>query len=192
EAHGPQQRFGLAAVALPLAPKLAAVRLDDLEREQHVVDDFAPRQKVRILKSHAGNLDRPAYLFAANDDVAGIPVDEPGHELHQGGLPASRGPHHRGEFAAAHGEARALQGENAARGAAIGQRDVMDVDGAGHTTTPVSSPAPRTIQRSRSYLSHDRDAGREACAAAHNFRSEGGGRYSLVKISSAVGRFLKS
>src|SRR5262249_53497846 len=56
-------------------------------------------------------------------------------------LTAARGAHHRGEFATAHVEARVPQGENAAAGAAVGQRDVIDIDGGGHATSPGSSPA---------------------------------------------------
>jgi hypothetical protein len=108
------------------------MRLHDLQREQHVVDDLAPGQKVRVLESHAGDLDRPAHLLAKNHDFPAIGGDEAGHELHQGRLAATRRPHHGGEFTAAHIQARALEGKNAARGAAIGQRDVTDVDGAGH------------------------------------------------------------
>ena len=43
---------------------------------------------------HAGDLDRPAHLVAENDDIAAIGGNEPGHELHQGRLAASRRPDH--------------------------------------------------------------------------------------------------
>src|SRR6266446_1593350 len=132
EPDGLEQRIGLAAIALLLASELAAVRLDDLEREEHVVDDLAPGQKVRVLERHAGDLHRAADFVAENDDVAGIGRHQPGHDLHQGRLAATRGAHHRGEFATADAEARTLQGENAASGAPISQRDVTDVDGRAH------------------------------------------------------------
>ena len=57
---------------LPLAAKLVAVGLHDLEREQHVADDLSPGQQVRVLERHAGDLDRPAHFVAENDDIAAI------------------------------------------------------------------------------------------------------------------------
>src|SRR5215510_11966373 len=141
EPDGLEERIGLAAIAFLVAPKPPAVWLDDLERQQHVVDDLAPGEQIRVLERHAGDLHRPAYPVAEKDDVAGIGQHQPGHDLHQGRLTAARGAHHRGEFATADAEARVPQGENAAAGAAIGQRDVIDIDGAGHATSPVSSPA---------------------------------------------------
>src|SRR5262249_51103914 len=146
--------------------------------------------------------DRSVHFGAENDDVAGIGRHKAGHDLHQGRLAATRGAHHRGEFATANAEARALQGEKAAGGAPIGQRDVTDVDGAGHATSPVSSPAEAgdpsrdlaSVAPSRlldAPPSRGMTTG-EIYAAAHNFRSAAGGRYWLVKMSSAVGRFLNS
>src|SRR5262249_34568594 len=127
-----EQRLGLCAVMPLLASKFAAVWLYDLQREQHVVDDLAPGQKVGVLEGHAGDLDRPAHLLAENHDFPAIGGDKAGHELHQGRLAATRRSHDGGKFTAAHIQARALEGENAAPGATIGQRDIGDVDGAGH------------------------------------------------------------
>jgi hypothetical protein len=141
EPDGLEQRLGLVAVVLPLTSELAAVRLDDLERQEHVVDDLAPGQEIRVLERHAGDLDRPAYPIAENHDVAGIGGHQPGHDLHQRRLAAARGPHHRSEFATGDVEARVPQGENAAARAAVGQRDVIDINGAGHgchRTAPMS------------------------------------------------------
>src|SRR5262245_62325363 len=83
EAHGPEQGLGFTAIMLLLTPKLAAMRLNDLERKQHVVDDLAPGEQVGILKRHAGDLDRPANLVAENDDVAAIGENEAGNQLNQ-------------------------------------------------------------------------------------------------------------
>src|SRR5262245_13236074 len=146
EPDGLEQRVGLLAVLRFLAAEFLPVRLHDLERQQDVVDDLAPRQQVRVLKRHAGDLHRPAHAVAEDDDVTGIGRNEPGHELHKRRLAAARGADDRGELAAADGEARVLQGENAARGAAIGQRDIADVDRGGHVpdlgrNPPFSSPA---------------------------------------------------
>ena len=107
---GLEQRVGLHAILLLLAAESLPVRLHDLEREQHVVDDLAPRQQIWILERHAGDLHRPAHPVAENDDVAGIGRDEPGHELHQRRLAAAGRTHHRGEFAAADVEAACLAG----------------------------------------------------------------------------------
>ena len=65
---------------------------------------------------------------------------QPGHELHQRRLAAAGRTDHRGEFAAANGEARVLQGQNATRPAAIGQGDIPDVDGGGHSACPRRNP----------------------------------------------------
>src|SRR5262249_61840429 len=115
---------------------------------------------------------------------------------------AGRAPR-RGDFAAGSPKACTVQGETPAGGAPIGQRDVTDVDGAGHATSPVSSPAQAGDPVVASLpLSHHRDYWNaspsrgmttgEIYAAAHNFRSAAGGRYWLVKMSSGVGRFLNS
>src|SRR5260370_936029 len=121
EPDGLEQCLGLVAVVLPLASELAAVRLDDLERQEHVVDDLAPGQEIRVLERHAGDLDRPAYPIAENDDVPGIGGHEPGHDLHQRRLAAARGPHHRGEFATGDVKARVPQGVSASARTAGGQ-----------------------------------------------------------------------
>ena len=72
EPYGLEQRLGGGAIMLPLAAKLVAVGLHDLEREQHVADDLSPGQQVRVLERHAGDLDRPAHFVVENDDIAAI------------------------------------------------------------------------------------------------------------------------
>ena len=78
-----EQGPGLLAVLLLLLPKLVPVRLHDLERKQHVVDDLAPRQQVRILERHARDLDRPAHLVAEDDDLAAVRGNKSSHEFHE-------------------------------------------------------------------------------------------------------------
>src|SRR5258707_11727176 len=80
EPDGLEQCLGLVAVVLPLASELAAVRLDDLERQEHVVDDLSPGQEIRGLERPARDLYPPPYPIAQKDDVPRNGGDEPGHD----------------------------------------------------------------------------------------------------------------
>src|SRR5262245_21196360 len=64
EPYGLEQRLGGGAIMLPLAAKLVAVGLHDLQREQHVADDLSPGQQLWVLARHAGDLDRLANFVA--------------------------------------------------------------------------------------------------------------------------------
>ena len=114
-------------------------------------------------------LTGPRHLVAENDDAAVVGRDQPGDELHQRRLAATGRADHRGELAAADVQRRALQRQHAARHAAIGERDVADIDGRTHAR-PLNGQAK----------------------ADHSLRSAAGGRNWLVKTSSAFGRALKS
>ena len=189
EADGREQRPRLLAILGLFSAEAAPVRLDDLERQEDVVDDLAPGQQVRVLESHAGDLDRPAHPVAEDDDLAGIRRHEPGDQLHQRGLAAAGRADDGGELAAADGERRILQGEHAARHALIGERHVLDVDeggrraglGQGRAAIVVATASGRRarVRRGQQNL-------------AQSFRSAAGGRYWLVKMSAALGRFLNS
>src|SRR6516165_11628503 len=169
EPHGLEQRERFAAVLRPVLPESLAVGLYDFEREEHVVGHRAPGQEVRILKRHAGDLHRPAHPVAEDHDLSGIRRQQPRYELHQRGLAASGWTDHGGKLPLRDDEARPLQREHTARGGTVGQRDVIDVDRWRHET-----PLPPPLRRN------------------YSLRSVAGGRYALVKISSGLGRFLKS
>ena len=92
EPDGPEQRARLLAVLGLLRRNLVAMRLDDLEREQHVVDHLAPGQQVRVLERHAGDLHRPAHPVAEDDDLAGIGRTSPVTSFISDDLPQPEGP----------------------------------------------------------------------------------------------------
>src|ERR1700736_2457718 len=133
EPYSLEERQRLRPVLRLLLPESPAMRLYDLQRQQDIVDDLAPWQQIRILKSHPCNLHRAAHLVAENDDVTRIRSQEPGHELHQRRLAAAGRTNHRGKLATSDGQRSTFKREHPARGAAVGQRDVGNVDGAGHT-----------------------------------------------------------
>src|SRR5262249_46789719 len=128
EADGLEQRLRLLAVLRLALAEAAPVRLDDLERQQHIVDHLAARETVRVLEGPAGDLVRAAHLVAEDADDAGVRRYQPGHQLHQRRFPATRGADYRGELAAAHVEGGALEREDAARNRLVGQGDVVDGD----------------------------------------------------------------
>ncbi len=70
QADGCKQLLGLRAKLGLSCAKLRAMRLHDFERQQHVVDDFAPRQQVRVLERHAGDLHRPLHLVARRSQLS--------------------------------------------------------------------------------------------------------------------------
>ena len=61
EADRGEQRLGARDVFGLVAADAAAVRLDDLERQQQVFQRGAPGQQRRRLERHAGDLDRLAH-----------------------------------------------------------------------------------------------------------------------------------
>ena len=170
QSDGRKQLLGLRAkLGLPRA-KLRAVRLHDLERQQHVVDDLAPRQQVRVLERHAGDLHRALHLCAGDRHrPRGRPM-QTGDEPHQGRLAAAGRADHRGEFAAPDLQRDVLRARaTSPERAAIVQRHPIDVD-----------------ERLQRLLPIDADLDQ-------NFRSAAGGRYSDVKMSAGFGlAFLNS
>src|SRR5262249_18112201 len=78
-----EQRERFVAVLCLVLAESVAMRLYDLERQQHIVGYRAPGQEVRILKRHAGDLHRPAHPVAEDDDLTGVRREKPGYELHQ-------------------------------------------------------------------------------------------------------------
>ena len=91
---------------------MRAIRLDDFQRQQDVVDHLAPRQHIGVLERHAGHLDRTFHFLAVDGDGAGRRLVQAGDEPHQGGLAAAGGTDHRGEFAALDFERRILKRDN--------------------------------------------------------------------------------
>ena len=81
------------------AADFAAMRLDDLERQQEVFQRRAPGQQGRRLERHAGDLDRLADELARDLDRALERKLQAGRELHQGGLAAAGRADHCGELA---------------------------------------------------------------------------------------------
>ena len=64
EADLGEQRLGSGDVLGPVAAQPRAVRLDDLERQQQVLERRAPGQQRRVLERHPGELHRRADLPA--------------------------------------------------------------------------------------------------------------------------------
>ena len=71
EAHALQQRAGALPKLGALGLELGAVRLDDLERQQHVVHRRSPRQQRRRL-NFIPLQQQPARLFLPMKLVAGL------------------------------------------------------------------------------------------------------------------------
>jgi hypothetical protein len=163
------------------------VRLDDLERQEDVVDHLAPGQEVRVLEGHAGDLHRPPHRLAEDDDVAGIRRHEACDELHERGLAAAGRADDRSELAAPDGEGRVLQRQHAARFALVGERDAPDVDEIGR-----GDDAGWRKGRAVGAAMRGRDVRGGEQGLAQSFLSAAGGRYWLVKMSAALGRFLNS
>ena len=91
EADFLQQRFGaVAEFGLALCAVLFAKRRHDFQRQHHVVAHRQPRQHGGILKCHADTNRLGADLAAGDIDIAGAGVEQPGHELEDGGLSAAR------------------------------------------------------------------------------------------------------
>ena len=127
EADRGEQRLGARDILGLVAADAAAVRLDDLERQQQVFQRRAPRQQRRRLERHAGDLDRLRHDAPA---TCTRPLEgklQAGRELHQGGLAAAGRADHRGEFAAVHVDREAIDRERAA-GAAVDVADVVEGD----------------------------------------------------------------
>ena len=140
EADLGQQRLDLGDIGFALRTQAPPVGLHDLQRQKDVLERLAPRQQVRSLERHAGDLERAGDLLAADRDGAALGELQAGHEFHQGGLAAAGRADHGGELTLADGETELVDGDNAAI-AAIGVGDVVDVDELGHDV--ISDHCPR-------------------------------------------------
>ena len=129
--HG-QQVARLGDIFLAVLLESARVRLDDLKRQQHVVERSAPRQQGRVLERHADDLERRRDLVIGNDDAAlGWPV-EPSDELEQRRFAAAGRADHGDELALLHAQARILERERLPLAPRIGEIDVGNIDERGH------------------------------------------------------------
>ena len=108
------------------------MRLDDFERQQHVVDDLAPRQQIRVLECHAGDLHRPAHPVAEDDDLAGIGGTSPVTSFINDDLPQPDGPTTAANSPRSTVRVVPFNAQNAAEAPLVGQRDIADVDEGGH------------------------------------------------------------
>ena len=111
------------AIGAPLRADAAAVRLDDLQRQEHVLERVAPRQEIRVLERHAHALQRPAHFPSLDREPAGGDRREPADQLHQRGLAAAGRPHHRDELALRDREIDAVDGLHGLRAAAVVHAD---------------------------------------------------------------------
>ena len=123
-----RRRLMLRAVAL----EARRLRLDDLERQQYVVERGAPRQQRRILERHADDLERPGDRAPVHHRRAAALAVQPGDELQQGRLAAARRADYGDCVAAIDLQGQPLQGEGPVRYLAllprVRQRDIVDVD----------------------------------------------------------------
>ena len=127
-------------------------------------------------------LTGPRTLSPKMTMLAGVRRHQPGDELHQRGLAAAGRADDGGELAAADVRASCPASASTPPDApSIGERDVVDVDG-GRSSAGLA--ACRVVVRP--------EQRRARSTRVYSFRSAAGGRYWLVKMSSAFGRFLKS
>ena len=148
----------LLPVARALAPKLMAMRLDDLERQHDVRERRAPRQQRGILKGHADDFQGAVYLLAGNFDAAGARPPQPGHELHQRRLAAAGRSDHGNELPLLDLEVEPFDGKGGAP-AAIDQADTTHLQQRAHGPRPTVAQcrerhraracAPRCCRRPR-------------------------------------------
>ena len=184
EPYGREQRIGPFVVGGAVPADVAAVRLDDLHRQQHVRPRRAPREHHRVLERHARDAD------GAGDRVAGHPHRpctrelEPGHELHERGLAAAGRSDHGDELALGDREAQSLDRKRALHGPVgpVPERDALDVDErCCHALCPPGRPRAVRCGCRR---------GRTAPARQGTIRSALGGKYCESNTSAAFGRLL--
>jgi hypothetical protein len=122
-----------------LALKLAAVGLDDLQRQQHVVDRGAPGQQAGRLEGHAADLQRPGHRLAVDRMVPLLGIFRPVVSFMKVDLPQPDGPtmamNSPWSPAARCPRPRSGPGQQLV---VVGQPDVAEVDEGGAVT---SSPA---------------------------------------------------
>ncbi len=131
KAHGGEQRLGARDVFGLVAADAAAMRLDDFQRQQQVVERGAPGQQCRRLKRHAGDLHRLLHDRARDLHLSLERKLQAGRELHQSGLAAAGRADHGGKLAAVHMDREAVDGERAA-GAAVNVADIIEGDEGAH------------------------------------------------------------
>ncbi len=94
---------------------------------------LAPRQQVRVLERHAGDLHRPVHLVAEDGDAAAVRPHQPGDELHQRWTCRSRtGRPRRRTRRCSTCSVVPCSASTSPDAPLIGQRDVVDIDGRIH------------------------------------------------------------
>jgi hypothetical protein len=126
-----EQRLGARDILGLVAADAAAMRLDDLERQQQIVERGAPGQQRRRLERHAGDLDGLADALARDLHASPVGKLQTRRELHQRGLAAAGRSDHGGELAAIDVDRQAIDRERAA-GAAVDVADTVEGDESGH------------------------------------------------------------
>eukprot|EP01022_Parablepharisma_sp_SALTPOND_P021557 TRINITY_DN427_c2_g1_i1.p1 TRINITY_DN427_c2_g1~~TRINITY_DN427_c2_g1_i1.p1 ORF type:complete len:1458 (+),score=547.10 TRINITY_DN427_c2_g1_i1:21634-26007(+) len=141
QAHGLEQLQGALGVFGLLFLEVAAIGLDDLQRQQHILQRGAPGQQRGRLEGHADELQRPGHDLAADDHAATIGLLQARGQLHERGLATAGGADDGDEFACP-----GLQVDVFHRkfgGAIIGQVDVAEIDeGFAHGSGRFSSVLP--------------------------------------------------
>ncbi len=130
EPDGGKQRVCRRTVPCAVAAKAAAMRFDDLQRQQDVVAGQPPWQHNGVLERHASDRNRARHGRIRDADFAGGWEGEAGGEFHQGGFAAARGPDDGNEGAFLDPEIETLDSKRAFFGPlrAIAQCDVLDFD----------------------------------------------------------------
>src|SRR5574343_948923 len=88
QTHGLQQLAGTGHVLVFLLLEAGAGGLDDLQRQQNVVERAAPGQQRRGLKGHAADLEGTGDRLAVDQDAPFAGHLQAGGEFHEGGLAA--------------------------------------------------------------------------------------------------------
>ena len=128
EADRFQELARLFAVLPFFTMDAAAMRLHNLERQQHVVDRRAPGQQVGILERHADRLERAGDRLAFDGERAAGRRMQAGDEPQERALAAARGPDHGDELAVRDLQADFLDCLERGGAAAISHRDLLELD----------------------------------------------------------------
>src|SRR5262249_30953560 len=133
EANGFEKCVRPCAPLLALGPRLAAIRLHDLERQQNVVADIAPWEQGRTLKRHAHAGHGLMHRTSVHTHNATGRSDESGNQLQQSRFATTAWPDDGNEvaFLKIHVHARQRQSlltRLCAPEAAIDQIDVPNLD----------------------------------------------------------------
>jgi len=99
------------------------VRLDDLQRQHHVVQHRAPRQQVGVLEGHPGDGQRSGDFLAVHGHAARSGGAQTSAQLHEGGFAATAGADEGNELASPDVQRDVLDG---IAGLVVGEADVAE------------------------------------------------------------------